>query len=110
MPLRALEVEAHAALAGVEHDEGRGVLAAGAVSGGLAGEGLDLDDLGAEVGQEQAAVGHVIDLAELEDGDAIEGVVGHGETSVGNPPRDACDETLVILETPVAAASASVVH
>ena len=75
----ALEVERHAALVDVQHEERVAAAGWGNVMApqNLAAGRLDLDDIGALCGQQQAAVRPVVDLAEFEHPKAGEGLCVH---------------------------------
>ncbi len=69
-----LQVEHHAALVGVEHHELVGLdRLVRAEAQWLTAGRLDLDDVGAQLCEQQPAVGAVVDLAQFEDPDAVEG-------------------------------------
>jgi len=68
-----LEVEHHAALVGVQHHELVGLdRVVRAEAQGLTARRLDLDHVGAELCEEQPAIGAVVDLAQFKDPDAVE--------------------------------------
>ena len=67
-----LQVEHHAALVGVEHHELVGLdRLVGAEAQLLTAGWLDLDDVGAQLCEQQPAVWTVVDLAQFEDPDAV---------------------------------------
>jgi hypothetical protein len=91
---RVLEVDADAALAEVVAQEGGadppafgvGHRGKGAASG-VSGRGLDLDDLGAEAGQELGRVGECLHLFQCQDADAVQGpgsTLSHGRSLIAD--------------------------
>ena len=72
-PLRVLQVERDGALVGVEHREGQRRAADHAAPAQvLAALRLDLDHVGAGLRHQERRVGPVVDLREIDNGDAVE--------------------------------------
>ena len=81
---RLLEVEDDRLLVGVQHDQRIGLDLALAAAHHVALRRLDLEHPRAHEGELQAAIGAVVDLAEIEDEHPVEGAAdGHGVSPVG---------------------------
>src|SRR5690606_24772907 len=68
----AFKIYRNAALSGVEHGQRHRRLAAAAVAQRLSARRLDLHHIGAGVCQQEAGIGAIVELAEIEDAHALE--------------------------------------